>query len=185
VTTLFEIADAIAEQAHDGQKRKGNGRPYIEHPRAVAEKLRSRGHTEPAMLEAALLHDVVEDCGIGLGTLCQMLVERGAAHLDAAMVCELVWQLTSLDKMFGVLTKLHRSARKEIQCTRLRYVSRLAVIIKVYDRCHNLGDMGDHEPDFKKKYLAESVALFAEASDVLGVGAWDADMQHALNAAIV
>ncbi|HHY67315.1 MAG TPA: HD domain-containing protein [Alicyclobacillus sp.] len=52
------LAFRIAEQAHAGQTDKG-GRPYIEHPLAVADMV--DGCKEKIV---ALLHDVCEDSGI-------------------------------------------------------------------------------------------------------------------------
>jgi (p)ppGpp synthase/HD superfamily hydrolase len=53
---------AFAKTAHEsiGQTRKYTGEPYIVHPIAVAEIVRSVPHT-PEMIAAAYLHDVVED----------------------------------------------------------------------------------------------------------------------------
>lgn len=48
------------------QRRKYTNEPYISHPAAVVELVRSVPHTE-AMLCAAWLHDVVEDTPCTLG----------------------------------------------------------------------------------------------------------------------
>ena len=45
---------------HAGQRQKVNGRPYIEHPVAVASDVSKAGFG-PDLVAAALLHDVVED----------------------------------------------------------------------------------------------------------------------------
>lgn len=58
-------ADALAEHAHRGQVDKA-GRPYIEHPRAVARMLAEHG--DHAVM-AGLLHDVVEDTPVTLDDL--------------------------------------------------------------------------------------------------------------------
>lgn len=60
-------ADALAERAHHGQTDKA-GRPYIEHPRAVARILADQGHGGDAVM-AGLLHDVVEDTPVTLEDL--------------------------------------------------------------------------------------------------------------------
>ena len=52
-----------AEQAHTGQYRR-SGEPYITHPLAVANILASV-HMDHQSLMAAMLHDVIEDTGIG------------------------------------------------------------------------------------------------------------------------
>ncbi len=73
----MDIAEtrAFVRKAHDGQRDK-IGRPYVEHIERVADRvaaklgaLRERGVTiEPAQAQeivtAALLHDVIEDCGL-------------------------------------------------------------------------------------------------------------------------
>jgi guanosine-3',5'-bis(diphosphate) 3'-pyrophosphohydrolase len=60
-SNLVREALEIARRAHFGQIRSGsNGRPYIEHPIAVAELLAEQAYSEE-VLAAALLHDVVED----------------------------------------------------------------------------------------------------------------------------
>jgi len=54
----------MAHQAHAGHVRNASGgRPYIDHPVAVAELLAGKGFGEE-VLAAALLHDVVEDSEI-------------------------------------------------------------------------------------------------------------------------
>ena len=51
----------MAVSAHAGQVRNGSGgRPYIEHPLAVADLLAEHRFSDP-VLAAALLHDVVEE----------------------------------------------------------------------------------------------------------------------------
>ena len=50
----------FAAEAHEGQKRKYTGEPYINHPIAVCELVKTVDHNE-YMLAAALLHDTVED----------------------------------------------------------------------------------------------------------------------------
>ena len=45
---------------HKGQMR-ADGNPFHTHPEAVAKILVGQGHTDPELLAAALLHDVVED----------------------------------------------------------------------------------------------------------------------------
>ena len=58
----YAAALAFAGRAHRGQKRKYRGEPYITHPMAVAGIIMRLvpDHTLE-MVQAALLHDVVED----------------------------------------------------------------------------------------------------------------------------
>jgi (p)ppGpp synthase/HD superfamily hydrolase len=61
------VRDALefARQAHAGQLRRGSdGRPYIEHPLAVAELVLEHRYRDE-VVAAALLHDVVEKSEAG------------------------------------------------------------------------------------------------------------------------
>lgn len=62
VTARFSDAVEYARAAHDGQVRKGTAIPYISHPIAVASLVLTYGGDEDQAI-AALLHDVLEDCG--------------------------------------------------------------------------------------------------------------------------
>ena len=55
IDKAFELAD----RAHDGQKR-ASGEPYITHPLAVATIV-AQMHLDVETIQAALLHDTVED----------------------------------------------------------------------------------------------------------------------------
>lgn len=54
-------AQTIAADAHRGQKRKGTGEDYIEHPRRVVKRLIDNGIDNKLFHAVALLHDVLED----------------------------------------------------------------------------------------------------------------------------
>ena len=59
---LIAAALTFARRAHAGQIRKGDGSPYIDHPGRGGEPALREGFGE-TVIAAALLHDVVEDCG--------------------------------------------------------------------------------------------------------------------------
>ncbi|MGA2981530.1 MAG: HD domain-containing protein [Terriglobales bacterium] len=64
-----------AAEKHDGQTRKQSAVPYISHLMAVASLVLEAGGDED-MAIAALLHDVVEDCG-GMPRLCEIRKKFG------------------------------------------------------------------------------------------------------------
>lgn len=68
---LFIDANYFAAKAHEGQLRQGVLRlPYITHPLEVVNILAMAGFANDyEILAAAILHDVVEDCGVPLETL--------------------------------------------------------------------------------------------------------------------
>jgi (p)ppGpp synthase/HD superfamily hydrolase len=62
LTRRFERALVFATRKHAGQIRKGTPAPYISHLMGVAGLVLEAGGDEDLAI-AALLHDVVEDCG--------------------------------------------------------------------------------------------------------------------------
>lgn len=54
----------LAERAHKNQFRKDGITPYIEHPKALFNLLLFFGIRDENILCSALLHDIIEDCGV-------------------------------------------------------------------------------------------------------------------------
>ena len=75
--SLFADAIAFAVQAHDGALRKGTNTPYIVHPMETAA-IAATLTDDPEVLAAAVLHDVIEDCGVTVEALCGRFGERVA-----------------------------------------------------------------------------------------------------------
>ena len=63
--TLINDARAFAAVAHDGQFRKGERTPYIEHPESVGRLLQQHGCASH-VVAAGLLHDTVEDTEVAI-----------------------------------------------------------------------------------------------------------------------
>ena len=80
---LIRASLDMARRAHAGQVRNASGgRPYIDHPVAVAERLLERGYRDE-VLAAALLHDVVEDSDLDVDDVRRTSGERVAEIVDA------------------------------------------------------------------------------------------------------
>jgi (p)ppGpp synthase/HD superfamily hydrolase len=80
---LVREALATAQRAHAGQLRRGSdGRPFIEHPVAVAELLVSERQADE-VLAAALLHDVVEKSDTDLASVRERFGDVVAALVEA------------------------------------------------------------------------------------------------------
>ncbi len=79
----------FAVNSHDGQKRD-SGEPFIEHPIATALRLADM-RLDTTTIQAALLHDVMEDCGI---TFQEIETEFG---IDVARLVDGVTKLKRLD----------------------------------------------------------------------------------------
>jgi (p)ppGpp synthase/HD superfamily hydrolase len=79
---VIHLALGTAREAHAGQVRNGSGgRPYIEHPVAVAERVAEAGYDDET-IAAALLHDVVEDSELTVAELRERFGETVAKLVD-------------------------------------------------------------------------------------------------------
>ena len=137
----------FARDAHAaiGQRRKHTGEPYIVHPLAVANLVRSVPHTE-AMLAAALLHDVVEDTPITL--------EEIDAHFGPE-VTELVDWLTDVSRPQDG----NRATRKHLDLLHTAKATPAAKTIKLADLIDNTKTIAVHDPGFWDRYRKEKRAL--------------------------
>jgi (p)ppGpp synthase/HD superfamily hydrolase len=80
---LIKEALETARRAHAGQLRRGSdGRPYIEHPLAVAELLIGHRYGDE-VLAASLLHDVVEKSDMEAGKVRERFGDRVADLVEA------------------------------------------------------------------------------------------------------
>ena len=78
---LVRDAFELLGETHEGQVQKVNGRPYVEHPVAVAADVGEAGF-EPEMIAAALLHDIVEDSEVTVEQLRQRFGDRVAGLVE-------------------------------------------------------------------------------------------------------
>lgn len=79
---LVREAHRLAADAHEGQARKANRMPYVEHAALVAEVLAEAGQDEE-VVAAGMLHDTVEHTGVGLGEIRERFGERVAGLVEA------------------------------------------------------------------------------------------------------
>lgn len=141
---MVQRALAFASKAHETQVRKYTGEPYIYHPIDVAATLvEYLGEKVPAEWQAAaLLHDVVEDCGV---TFTELRREFGDN------VATLVMHLTDL-----VTTEQgNRDTRKFMEAVRIGTAPAAAQLIKIADLISNSRSIFAHDPDFSVVYLRE------------------------------
>ena len=144
--TLVAHAHLFALRAHHGQQRKYTGEDYIVHPVEVMDIVMSVPHSED-MLCAALLHDVVEDCGV---TLDEITEQFGFAVED------LVFWLTDPPAVKG---GPNRAERKRMTRERYSIAPPQAQTIKCADIISNTQSIVEHDPDFAVVYLSEMRAL--------------------------
>jgi (p)ppGpp synthase/HD superfamily hydrolase len=158
--TDVQKAYAYADAAHsaDDQRRKWSGRPYIEHPRMVAGLvLYALPYIDDsdyfvAPVQAALLHDVVED------TCCTP--EDLLRHFPGDVI-DLVEELTEPDdplhwQKLGYDGRPNRQIRRALEADRRSTISATGQTISVADIIANSHDIVKHAPhDFALLYQSE------------------------------
>ena len=127
----------LAEKAHEGQKRK-DGSPYVIHVVSVAYILEHLNYDSDTIC-AALLHDVVEDCGITVEELKAQFGEVVAGIVDAVSAIE-VKDYVFDDDLYDDENILKASVENKTyeKLLSLGMKNRQAFIIKLGDRLHNL-----------------------------------------------
>ena len=149
----IERALRVAQAAHEGQTRKGNGTPYVVHPVHVALMLARAGADEET-IQAGLLHDVVEDCD-------EWTFERLEAEFGPR-VRGIVGHLTE-DKGKSW------PERKQAAVDHVEQMSEEALLVKAADKLHNLSSLladlraSEHPRDVWRHFTAPPVETITMA----------------------
>lgn len=135
-----------AIKAHSGQFRRfGSEEPYICHPVRVANMVRMSQYGSDEAATAALLHDVIEDCGKTFMDL---------ENLFGYRVASMVQVLTTM-KTPGE----NRARRKAAEILRLKNADAEVHTIKLADLLDNTKDIVAHDSSFAKVYMREKADL--------------------------
>jgi GTP pyrophosphokinase len=165
--SLIQDAYDYSAQAHEGQLRV-SGEPYIEHPLQVALTL-AELQLDASSLAAALLHDVLENCGI---PIIDIETRFGAE------VAKLVDGATRLGKIAWAGEDI---ARRESQAKNLRKMlvamaeDIRVVFIKLADRLHNMQTLHVMPPQKQHSIAQETMEIYAPLAHRLGI--WELKWQ--------
>jgi GTP pyrophosphokinase len=154
-----------ADQAHLGQMRN-NGEPYITHPIAVALQC-TEWKLDAQALMAALLHDVMEDCGV---TKAELIERFGSS------VAELVDGLTKLDKLqFNTREENQAESFRKMLLAMARDVR--VILIKLADRSHNMRTLSDMPKSKWNRIASETLDIYAPIAHRLGLNSSYRELQ--------
>ncbi|MFL6166773.1 MAG: RelA/SpoT family protein, partial [Ornithinibacter sp.] len=152
---LIERAYAVAERAHEGQKRR-SGDDYITHPLAVTTILAELGMT-PTTLAAALLHDTVEDTSYSLEALRRDFGDEIAMLVDG---------VTKLDKVtYGQAAQAETVRKMVVAMARDIRV----LVIKLADRLHNARTWRYVSQESAQRKAKETLEIYAPLAHRLGM----------------
>ena len=127
----------FAEKKHAGQTR-GSGEPYIKRPLRVA-RLAAEWGSESDVIMAALLHDVVEDCGVPLSEIRELFGSNVEKIVDAVTALS--------DKEFAnhTLTKAQKDLLSDAKLQ--SRMNSEALLVKIADRIDNLNTLSGVKPE--------------------------------------
>ncbi len=157
-------AICVAATAHRTQTRKASGLPYISHPAAVASILVQAGISDPNMIAAAWLHDVVEDTDVTLEDIAEQF---------PAEVVQLVDCLSEM-KYDESGTKIPWAERKAHHIRKMSCVGVDAKAVMLADKLHNMMTMVDEQakqPDFWDRFNASKADLLGYYSKMVATTA--------------
>lgn len=147
----------FAADAHEIQFRS-SGEPYITHPVAVACILADMRMDEES-LQAALMHDIVEDTLIPMEQIVQNFGPKIAELVDG------VTKLTQIDAQ----TKAQEQA-ENFRKMMLAVIEDIRVIIvKMADRLHNMQTLGSLTPEKRRRKAQETLEIYAPIANRLGM----------------
>lgn len=127
------LLDALRFSAdkHRGQQRKDGKTAYINHPIAVAHKLKHVGGIDdPVVLCSALLHDTLEDTATTKDELAERFGE---------VVAEVVWEVT--DDLVIKADNNRKAERKQLEIDHAPMLSYNAKLVKITDKICNAEDI--------------------------------------------
>jgi (p)ppGpp synthase/HD superfamily hydrolase len=138
-------AVTFALRFHGDQKRP-TGAPYVEHLLEALEVLvRGAGVSDPDVLCAAVLHDVVEDTPCTIAGIREAFGDR---------VADLVSWVTIPEADEGT----DKKAVKEAYLKRLPDAPDDAILVKLADRASNVQTLRNLRPQKQREYYAQTVA---------------------------
>ncbi len=155
----------FAETSHEGQLRK-SGDPYIIHPVAAAHTLASL-RLDPETLQATLLHDVIEDCGVTVEQLSNNFGPEVAKLVDG------VTKLTQLDLPNATEEHVLEETDVHLESLRKMFISMAedvrVVLIKLADRLHNMETLDALPEPSQKRIAQETLDIYSPLAHRLGI----------------
>lgn len=152
-------AITLACRAHEGQKR-ASGEEYVCHPLQVACILVDLG-MDSETIEAAILHDVVEDTPVELSEIRKQFGQDVANLVDGVTKLNKIPFSTREEQQAENVRKMLLAMSEDIR----------VIIIKLADRLHNLRTIGSLPEQKRRDKAKETLDIFAPLAHRLGIRA--------------
>ena len=157
----FEFANI----KHNGQKRN-SGEDYIIHPLNVAFILAGI-HADSKTIEAALLHDTIEDCEVSYEEI---------ENLFGVEVAKLVESITKINRLnFSGDTEAMIANQRKILVGMTEDVR--VIILKLADRLHNMRTLWALSEKRQKANAKETLDIFTPIAHRLGINSIKSELE--------
>ena len=154
----IESAYHFAKRCHQGQRRK-SGEPYIIHPLAVAQIVAEELKLDSESIEAALLHDCIEDTAATYADIARLFSPTVADLVEGVSKLTRIQYATKEDEQMENLRKMLIAMSKDIR----------VILIKISDRLHNMRTMEYQSPAKQKQKSLETMEIYAPIAHRLGM----------------
>ncbi|MCD7857441.1 MAG: bifunctional (p)ppGpp synthetase/guanosine-3',5'-bis(diphosphate) 3'-pyrophosphohydrolase [Clostridiales bacterium] len=146
-----------ADKAHASQARR-DGTPFVTHPIQVAMIL-ADFKMDLESLEAALLHDCIEDTGSTYEEIAQLFGTPVADLVEGVTKLTRLQYATLEEKQMENLRKMLMAMSKDIR----------VILVKLCDRLHNMRTMQYQTPKKQREKSLETMEIYAPIAHRLGM----------------
>ncbi|MDN5872888.1 MAG: bifunctional (p)ppGpp synthetase/guanosine-3',5'-bis(diphosphate) 3'-pyrophosphohydrolase [Sinobacteraceae bacterium] len=150
---------------HSGQSRT-SGEPYIYHPLAVARTL-AEMRLDAQTLQAAILHDIIEDTDIDKAQIAENFGAEVAALVDGVSKFQRVEGMTRAERQAESVRKLLLAMAQDLR----------VILVKLADRLHNMRTLDAVEPAKRRRVARETLDIYAPIAQRLGINTLRAELE--------
>lgn len=154
----------FARRAHGDQRRK-TGEPFFTHPLIVATYLAAY-HLDAVAISAALLHDIAEDTRVSLEEIEAVFGPEVASLVDGVTKLKEITRGVAQEKRLSTEALQQASLKKFLGAMT---VDVRTVIIKLFDRLHNMRTIHGMSLPKQKAKARETLDVFAPLANRLGM----------------
>ncbi len=157
----------FAAKAHDGVKRS-SGEPYACHPIKVAEILANEVRFGLVVLQAAVLHDVIEDTDFSKSEIADIFGDEVACLVDGVSKLEKDKNISPQELQARTFEKLVVSMEADPR----------VIMIKFADRMHNMQTLDALRPEKRRRIAQETLDVYVPIASRLGMFIFKTELEE-------
>ena len=154
----IDKAFRYADTHHNGQLRK-DGSPFVTHPLAVAQIIAEELRLDSESIEAALLHDCIEDTSATYAEIAKEFSPAVADLVEGVSKLTRVKYASKEEEQMENLRKMLMAMAKDIR----------VILIKLADRTHNMRTMEYQTAEKQRQKSLETMEIYAPIAHRLGM----------------